>query len=104
MTSAVTTHVLDSAAGRPAAGIPVRLECDGELLAEGRTDDDGRIRHLGPQRLEPGTYRLTFDVDGHYPESFYPEITVTFRITDPDAHHHVPILLSPFAFTTYRGS
>jgi 5-hydroxyisourate hydrolase len=89
MTSAVTTHVLDSAAGRPAAGIPVRLECDGDL---------------GPQRLEPGTYRLTFDVDGHYPESFYPEITVTFRITDPDAHHHVPILLSPFAFTTYRGS
>lgn len=59
---------------------------------------------LGPESLAPGTYRLIFDVDGAYKQSFYPEITVTFRITDPQSHLHLPILLSPFAYTTYRGS
>ncbi|WP_236794076.1 hydroxyisourate hydrolase [Amycolatopsis sp. GM8] len=103
--SLVTTHVLDTAAGRPAAGLPVRLESEGKLVAEGRTDDDGRIRDLGPETLEPGVYRLVFDTAAYLgPDGFFPEIAVTFRITDGAAHHHVPILLSPFAYSTYRGS
>ncbi|GAB2989353.1 hydroxyisourate hydrolase [Amycolatopsis acidiphila] len=103
--SLVTTHVLDAAAGRPARGIPVRLETQGTLVAEGHTDDDGRIRDLGPEELAPGVYRLVFDTAAYLgPDGFFPEITVTFRITDAHAHHHVPILLSPFAYSTYRGS
>ncbi|NKQ56446.1 hydroxyisourate hydrolase [Amycolatopsis sp. K13G38] len=103
--SLVTTHVLDAAAGRPARGIPVRLESGDTLIASGHTDDDGRIRDLGPERLDPGVYRLVFDTEAYLgPEGFFPEITVSFRITDPGAHHHVPILLSPFAYSTYRGS
>ncbi|MFF5989030.1 hydroxyisourate hydrolase [Prauserella flavalba] len=106
--SLVTTHVLDNARGRPAAGIPVRLEAlDGEwtTLAQDRTDDDGRVRELGPETLPEGVYRLVFDTADYLgPEAFFPEITVCFRITDPHAHHHVPVLLSPFAYSTYRGS
>ncbi|WP_158888938.1 hydroxyisourate hydrolase [Amycolatopsis anabasis] len=106
--SLVTTHVLDASAGRPAAGVPVRLEARGDgwsLVAAGRTDDDGRIRDLGPDRLEAGVYRLVFDTESYLgADCFFPEITVCFRITDPQAHHHVPILLSPFAYSTYRGS
>jgi 5-hydroxyisourate hydrolase len=101
--SALTTHVLDTSAGRPVAGIPVRLERAGELLGRGNTDADGRLK-LGPERLEPGTYRLIFDVNGYYPQSFYPEVTVTFRVSDPQSHLHLPLMLSPFALTTYRGS
>jgi 5-hydroxyisourate hydrolase len=103
--SLVTTHVLDTAAGRPANGVPVRLESGGRLVAQGRTDEDGRIGDLGPERLEPGVYRLVFDTGSYLgPDGFFPEITVSFRITDPGAHHHVPVLLSPFAYSTYRGS
>ena len=103
VTSALTTHVLDTSAGHPVVGIPVRLECAGKLLGRGNTDADGRLQ-LGPERLEPGIYRLTFDVDGYYPQSFYPEVTVTFRVSDPQSHLHLPLMLSPFAVTTYRGS
>ncbi|MFC4000647.1 hydroxyisourate hydrolase [Prauserella oleivorans] len=106
--SLVTTHVLDNATGRPAAGIPVRLDArddDWSPLAYAETDDDGRIRELGPDSLPAGVYRLVFDTASYLgPDAFYPEITVTFRITDPAAHHHVPVLLSPFAYSTYRGS
>ncbi|KAA2253632.1 hydroxyisourate hydrolase [Solihabitans fulvus] len=107
--SLVTTHVLDAAQGRPAVGVPVVLaaqrESGWQTLARGHTDTDGRVRELGPDELAAGVYRLTFDTDACFAGAgFYPEITVTFRITDPTAHHHVPILLSPFAFTTYRGS
>ncbi|WP_410571738.1 hydroxyisourate hydrolase [Amycolatopsis sp. cmx-4-61] len=104
--SLVTTHVLDTAAGRPAAGIAVRFEtAEGKPIAEGRTDDDGRIRDLGPDSLAPGVYRLVFDTGAHLgPDAFFPEVALTFRITDPAAHHHVPLLLSPFAYSTYRGS
>jgi 5-hydroxyisourate hydrolase len=103
--SLVTTHVLDTAAGTPARGVPVRLETGGTLVAEGKTDDDGRIRELGPETLEPGVYRLVFDTASYLgPDAFFPEITVSFRISDPTAHHHVPVLLSPFAYSTYRGS
>jgi 5-hydroxyisourate hydrolase len=103
--SLVTTHVLDTARGVPAAGIPVRLHAAGTVLAEGVTDDDGRIRDLGPDQLDAGVYTLTFDTGDYLgPEAFFPEITVSFRILDPGAHHHVPVLLSPFSYSTYRGS
>lgn len=97
--STLSTHVLDAEAGRPAAGVPVRLEQDGRVVAGDRTDDDGRVRSLGGD-LGVGVYRIVFEVDG----PFYPEVVVAFRVIEPDAHYHVPILLSPYAFTTYRGS
>ena len=108
--SAVTTHVLDATRGQPAAGVPVRLEPRGrpEPLGEGRTDADGRLRDLGPDRLKPGDYRLVFDTATYFTglgtTSFYPEVSVTFTVTDAAAHYHVPLLLSPFAYSTYRGS
>lgn len=109
--SPITTHVLDTAAGRPAAGVAVTLEISGEdgwrRLAAGTTDDDGRIADLLPvdHRLSPGTYRLTFDVGGYLAGAgFYPEVPVIFRVVDPDQHYHVPLLLSPFGYSTYRGS
>src|ERR1700754_2373687 len=103
--SLVTTHVLDTAAGKPAAGIAVRFERgDGTLVAEGITDNDGRVRDLGPGTLEPGVYRLVFDTGAYLgPEAFFPDVTIAFRITDGTSHHHVPVLLSPFAYSTYRG-
>ena len=97
--SHVTTHVLDTAAGRPAAGIPVRLFAGGELLADGITDADGRVSALGPDALAPGDYRLEFDVA----TPFLPRVVIEFTITGPE-HYHVPVLLSPYGFTTYRGS
>ncbi|NBH04686.1 hydroxyisourate hydrolase [Amycolatopsis sp. SID8362] len=104
--SLVTTHVLDTAKGRPAPGIAVRFEtAEGKPIADGRTDDDGRIRDLGPETLEPGVYRLVFDTGAYLgPDAFFPEVTLTFRILDGTSHHHVPLLLSPFAHSTYRGS
>ena len=97
--SHVTTHVLDTAAGRPAAGIPVRLLADGVVIAEGTTDVDGRVSNLGPEHLAPGDYRLEFDVA----TAFLPRVTIDFTIADA-SHYHVPVLLSPYGFTTYRGS
>ncbi|MEV6620813.1 hydroxyisourate hydrolase [Amycolatopsis sp. NPDC051106] len=104
--SLVTTHVLDTATGRPAKGIAVRFEtAEGKPIADGRTDDDGRIRDLGPETLDPGAYRLVFDTGAYLgPDAFFPEVALTFRIADGTAHHHVPLLLSPFAYSTYRGS
>jgi 5-hydroxyisourate hydrolase len=104
--SLVTTHVLDTATGRPAKGIAVRFEtAEGKPIADGRTDDDGRIRDLGPETLDPGAYRLVFDTGAYLgPDAFFPEVGLTFRISDGTAHHHVPLLLSPFAYSTYRGS
>lgn len=110
--SAVTTHVLDTALGRPAAGVPVRLEHvtgDGaEVLAKVATDHDGRVADLGPDQVQPGTYRLVFDAAAYYAatgqSSFFPEVSITFTLADPAQHYHVPLLLSPFAYSTYRGS
>jgi 5-hydroxyisourate hydrolase len=101
--SAVTTHVLDTGRGRPAAGVPVRFVAGERVLAEGRTDDDGRVTDLGPRTVEPGTYRLVFDVAAYDADAFFPEVTLTFTVTD-GRHHHVPLLISPFAYSTYRGS
>lgn len=104
--SAVTTHVLDTANGCPARGVPVRLQtADGRTLGAAETDADGRCRELGPARLDPGVYRLVFDTAAYLGEhAFFPEVSVAFRIADGAAHHHVPLLLSPFAFSSYRGS
>ena len=107
--SQISTHVLDTALGRPAAGVSVVLKnVDGELLGDGFTDADGRVAHLGPDSLPPGSYRLVF-ITGPYFEAasqpvFFPQVTIDFQVTDPTEHHHVPLLLSPFAYSTYRGS
>ena len=104
--SAITTHVLDTAAGRPAAGVPVRLEAirpDGIIvLADAVTDHDGRVAELGPDRIDAGTYRLVFDTAAY--GGFFPEIGITFTVADPAEHYHVPVLLGPYAYSTYRGS
>jgi 5-hydroxyisourate hydrolase len=113
--SAVSTHVLDLAAGGPAAGIAVRLERavpPGEEIAQARTDADGRIAGLGPDVLAPGTYRLIFDTGSYLTwgtgtdnPPFFPEVTITFAVSgSPGQHYHVPLLLSPFGYSTYRGS
>jgi 5-hydroxyisourate hydrolase len=108
----LSTHVLDSVLGRPAGGVAVVLHRvavsgEGEAIAEARTDPDGRVRQLVAE-LGAGTYRLTFDTGGYFAacgqRGFYPEVVVTFTVTDPARHHHVPLLLSPFAYSTYLGS
>jgi 5-hydroxyisourate hydrolase len=106
----LSTHVLDTTRGRPAAGIPVRLDrYDGDTwrhLTEAETGEDGRLRDL-PAR-EAGTYRLRFGAGPYFAgrgvETFYPEVPVIFVITDPGEHHHVPLLISPYGYSTYRGS
>lgn len=112
--SAVTTHVLDTSAGRPAAGVHVRLEQvpagggPASTLGEGVTDPDGRLRELGPERLAAGTYRLVFATGAWFEEAgltgFWPEVVVTFAVGSTGDHHHVPLLLSPYGYSTYRGS
>ena len=113
--SAVTTHVLDAGAGVPAVGVGVRLARLGdsgeevaEPVADGVTDGDGRITDLGPESLEPGRYRLTFATGEWFAAAdratFYPQVVVIFSLDADRPHHHVPLLLSPFAYSTYRGS
>ena len=103
----ITTHVLDTAKGRPAAGIGVTLEVQGsgwESIGSGVTDADGRLRTLTEGvKLAPGTYRLTFTT-GSYGSPFFPEVAITVRVEDPAQHYHVPLLLSPYGYSTYRGS
>jgi 5-hydroxyisourate hydrolase len=101
--SHVTTHVLDAAVGRPARGIPVSLHDEtGEILAVGLTDADGRVPDLGPDALPAGVYTIVFDTAAL--STFYPNVTITFTIEDESSHYHVPLLLSPYAYSTYRGS
>ncbi|GGP15115.1 hydroxyisourate hydrolase [Nonomuraea glycinis] len=96
-----STHVLDAVTGRPATGLLVRLEHEGGVVAEGRTDRDGRIGGWEP---EAGVHRVVFDTGGYLTDTFYPEVVITFTVTDPGDHYHVPLLLSPYAYSTYRGS
>lgn len=114
----LSTHVLDAGLGRPAEGVPIRLTRSGDSTSTAAiplftavTDSDGRHRHQDAGKdvpLAAGIYELTFDTGAYFAASgqtgFYPKVTVTFEITDVTAHHHVPLLLSPFAFSTYRGS
>ena len=112
MTSHVTTHVLDAVSGSPAQGIDVALwrvtDDSAERLASATTDTDGRVRDLGAAQLEPGTYRVTFATGAYFAATgqtgFFPEVSIAFTIVDGDEHHHVPLLLSPYAYSTYRGS
>ncbi len=105
-----STHVLDAANGAPAVGMDVRLEdLDGTVLSRATTDDDGRCPGLTDGlTLVAGPYRLRFETGAWFAQratpTFYPRVELVFEVTDPDAHYHVPLLLSPFAFSTYRGS
>lgn len=112
--SAITTHVLDTARGRPAAGVPVTLEVEAAggwiLLGKGTTNADGRISDLLPDEnaIEAGVYRLIFDTSSYFAgnkvPAFYPQVTIVFKIENSGQHYHVPLLLSPFGYSTYRGS
>lgn len=109
----ITTHVLDLSTGRPASGIDVTLllAVDGgepRAVGSARTDADGRIASFGIDRLEAGEYQLRFETGSYFAaqrvESFHPRVVIWFRVADPAEHHHVPLLLSPFGYSTYRGS
>lgn len=108
--SAITTHVLDTARGRPASGVSIRLERGSAVVGRGETDADGRLRTLLPAgaALEAGAYRLVFDTGAWFAaqglDAFYPEVAVDFVVQDGGQHYHVPLLLSPFGYSTYRGS
>jgi len=112
--SAITTHILDISTGVPARGVPVVLERQTEngweVIGEGETDDDGRLKELlkPDMTLLTGNYRLTFDTGFYFfdrqIDSFYPYVTVAFTVFDSREHYHVPLLLSPFGYSTYRGS
>jgi 5-hydroxyisourate hydrolase len=110
----ITTHVLDIARGAPARGVRVKLERvlgdAWELIGDGETDVDGRVTTLMAQgvALTPSTYRLTFDTHGYARknlfECFFPEVQIVFDVKDSSQHYHVPLLFSPFGYSTYRGS
>lgn len=109
----ITTHVLDTSVGRPGKGIAIELERVEHnvwhLIGGGITDDDGRLRTLTqPGPVAPGTYRIRFQTGAYFAAQgitgFFPLVEIQFTVGDGDAHYHVPLLLSPFSFSTYRGS
>ncbi|MGQ0814833.1 MAG: hydroxyisourate hydrolase [Gemmatimonadota bacterium] len=113
--SAITTHILDTSLGVPAANVGVTLEQldaygAARVVGQTRTDQDGRARDLVADSftLEPGRYRLSFDVGAYFTttrrETFYPHVTVTFEVRDVTQHYHIPLLISPYGYSTYRGS
>jgi len=113
--SGITTHILDTSTGRPAAAVTVKLERqtgDGrwETIGGQKTDADGRARdlHASGEPLMAGVHRLAFDVGAYFRENevdgFYQEVTIAFEVRDASQHYHVPLLLSPFGYSTYRGS
>jgi 5-hydroxyisourate hydrolase len=102
----LSTHILDTSRGKPAAAVPVRLYQADRLINSQFTDSDGRCPNLLPDGmvLSEGIYRIVFDVTGYFPDGLYPEVSISFRVTAGAAHYHIPLLLSPFGYTTYRGS
>ena len=110
----LSTHILDTHKGCPAPHIDVRVykyesEQQQHLIFEGQTDEDGRARHLIPEdQNRIGLYRIVFAVGTYHQslgiEGFYPEVSIVFDVKDPASHYHVPLLISPFGFSTYRGS
>jgi 5-hydroxyisourate hydrolase len=113
--STISTHVLDTATGKPATGIAIALEssrADGtwESISASQTNDDGRVPDLlgSDTSLLPGNYRLTFETGAYHQRQgiagFYPQVAVEFHIAETAQHYHVPLLLSPFGYSTYRGS
>ncbi len=113
--STISTHVLDTSRGRPAGGVRIHLELQNDdrswtLLTEAWTDDDGRVKAflLLDGELKAGIYRLTFETGAYFSslqsECFYPQVSIMFEIADAAQHYHVPLLLSPYGYSTYRGS
>jgi 5-hydroxyisourate hydrolase len=112
--SAITTHILDISRGQPAGGVAVVLELKSaqgwQVLGQGVTDADGRLKSLLAEdfKLVPGSYRLIFEVGEYFEtqhvESFYTEVAISFIVRDHEGHYHVPLLLSPYGYSTYRGS
>jgi len=109
----ITTHVLDIARGEPAEGITVILELrqasEWAPIGRGTTDANGRVNTLIDGPISPGTYRLTFDIGSFHRNqglsvAFFPEVRITFNVRDPGEHFHIPLLLSPFGYSTYRGA
>lgn len=109
----ISTHILDTTQGRPASGVEVILERvddggAGSTIGRGTTDADGRVKALLVESPAPGSYRITFRVGAWFEargvETFYPEVAIVFRVARGGEHFHVPLLLNPFGFTTYRGS
>ena len=100
--SGITTHILDTSRGCPGAGIAVEL-WEGDALRHATTTDaDGRARMA--DTIEPGVYRMVFKIGPYFENGFYPEAVVTFQVRDAAQHYHVPLLVSPFGYSTYRGS
>ena len=113
MSSPLTSHVLDTASGRPAAGLAVTVEHLREgtwhLVSSGATNDDGRVPGLlTPETFVAGTWRVHFAtgpyLQAHHGSAFYPHVHVVFEVDAPGEHYHIPLLLSPFGYSTYRGS
>ena len=112
--SGLTTHVLDTMHGRPAAGVSLRLSRGGEVLARAVTNLDGRVDQplLTGEALSPGRYRLEFDIAEYYRDmgvnlaepAFLDVVVIDFGVSDVGSHYHVPLLVSPFGYSTYRGS
>jgi 5-hydroxyisourate hydrolase len=112
--TAITTHVLDTSRGRPAIGVEVilqiRSEHEWKQLGAGLTDTNGRCNTLMAEdsQIESGTYRLLFSIGPYYHrqhvETFYSEIPIVFEVLHPETHYHIPLLISPFGYSTYRGS
>ncbi|MDJ0320840.1 hydroxyisourate hydrolase [Pseudarthrobacter sp. PS3-L1] len=110
--SHITTHILDTTTGTPAHGVSVELLAQRgnawEVIGSSTTDADGRVKDLGPEAVETGTYRLQFATAPYFAalgtETFFPEVVLTFSVQADQAHYHVPLLLSPFSFSSYRGS
>lgn len=112
--SQITTHVLDTSLGKPAANVPIVLEVQiaggqWKKLGDGVTDADGRLKNLlGANALEAGTYRLTFDTGKYFSAcksiGLYPQVFILFQVTNVKEHYHIPLLLSPYGYSTYRGS
>jgi 5-hydroxyisourate hydrolase len=99
----ISTHVLDTAKGHPAAGVAITLEDNRGVVARGMTNADGRLKLIDDPPAA-GTYRITFDTAGYDPNGFFPRVVIEFRVTGGAQHYHVPLLLSPFGYSTYRGS
>ena len=113
--STISTHILDTARGKPANGVAVYLEAQNHdeswtQLTHAWTDDEGRVKpfFLLEEPLPAGTYRLVFDTEPYFSSlstgCFYPQVTVVFNVDDGSQHYHVPLLISPYGYSTYRGS
>ena len=110
----ITTHILDTSTGKPAVGVRVSLSrvqnANRAVVSSGVTDADGRLRDLVPaaDKVNAGVFELTFETGTYFRargvEPFHPRVTIIIEITDPQQHYHVPVLISPFGYTTYRGS